>query len=795
VSETVLQVNAFDMELELNMHLNGHLIPENFRARVDGVQYQEGHENCFYHGSVNGHPNSAVSMTACNDDIVALVYLQDETLVIEPLSRHDGLAGPHSHVVYRAQDMKDIPARGCASTHGENTEAHSHHDHEILSLPLHPPARKLLAEVNYVELKMVSDVRETAILGSTAEATTRLLQIINNAQVLYDRLDGYNVILSVVATDAWTSEPSGITTVTTGTDITSYLYSFRDWSNNAGDEGQDNTHLMIGYDLSGGTAGVAFMSSMCGSYSSGVSEDSYTDGINGGYKSSGYDVWTTETVTHELGHNFGASHDSDNNDCPSSGYIMAAVGSINPSATTSNADWSSCSVSYIGNLIQALSGTASDCMANVPNFIVGDAVCGDGIVSEGEDCEPSVSPSICNADCTFTIAGAVCNSGACCDTSTGQLKVAGQPCREAVHQCDIVDRCDGTSAECGVNYFHADGTPCDEAGEGGFCSGGSCKGVDGQCAVKFALYESYGYWSASAYGCVDSDPCGDLLCSTASLQPTCYYLSDYLGNPFQIDEGTPCGTNSVCSSGVCTALPTAEVCPNDCNGQGDCSQSGVCVCYSGYSGEACTAALTTCPLDCAGINREGCVSEDLCGTCLAGYGSYTPEDYTSECELVQQVVDSVEADATLTDPTHIVDNDFYSHWVADFSTGEAVVSLTYATGFPLHYYEIMSANTLPSEDPQDWIVEGSNDGDSWTSIDSQSGIQFSNRHQVLGFLIEGLPASYTTYRFTFTEIRDAVATPSLQIAEVDLYEDLSPLNAVGFLAPSLAAVLVVASLF
>jgi hypothetical protein len=62
----------------------------------------------------------------------------------------------------------------------------------------------------------------------------------------------------------------------------------------------------------------------------------------------------------------GSQHDSSGNTCPSSGYIMAAVGSIIPSQTTSPKTWSTCSESYITTLVQKFAGTVSDCMANTP---------------------------------------------------------------------------------------------------------------------------------------------------------------------------------------------------------------------------------------------------------------------------------------------------------------------------------------------------------------------------------------------------------------------------------------------
>ena len=171
----------------------------------------------------------------------------------------------------------------------------------------------------------------------------------------------------------------------------------------------------------------------------------------------GYLVWATEVFTHELGHNFGCSHDSDGNECDGSAHIMAAYGSINPSATESAKDWSTCSESYIGAKIQGISGTLSDCLINEPTPLT--PVCGDGIVSGDEECDfaASIGGNLCTEACVFK-EGISCTAGECCDINTGDFQPTGYQCRESMHQCDLLDRCDGSSALCPTNEVRPDGT-------------------------------------------------------------------------------------------------------------------------------------------------------------------------------------------------------------------------------------------------------------------------------------------------------------------------------------------------
>ena len=80
--------------------------------------------------------------------------------------------------------------------------------------------------------------------------------------------------------------------------------------------GADAAHLLTKLDMSGGTAGVAYVGTMCRQHAVGVNEDGR------------FSYFTSETITHEMGHNFGASHDSSGNNCDPRGDIMAAISTI-----------------------------------------------------------------------------------------------------------------------------------------------------------------------------------------------------------------------------------------------------------------------------------------------------------------------------------------------------------------------------------------------------------------------------------------------------------------------------------
>ncbi len=78
-------------------------------------------------------------------------------------------------------------------------------------------------------------------------------------------------------------------------------------------------------------------------------------------------------------------------------------------------------------------------------------------------------------------------------------------------------------------------------------------------------------------------------------------------------------------------------------------------------------------------------------------------------------------------------------------------------------YTLTSADDVPVRDPQEWVLEGSADGRTWTALDRQSFAgPFERRFQAKRFAI-ARPGDYRLYRFTFTP-RDAY----FQAAEIAL---------------------------
>jgi len=80
-------------------------------------------------------------------------------------------------------------------------------------------------------------------------------------------------------------------------------------------------------------------------------------------------------------------------------------------------------------------------------------------------------------------------------------------------------------------------------------------------------------------------------------------------------------------------------------------------------------------------------------------------------------------------------------------------------------YGVASANDFPVRDPSAWLLEGSNDGTTWTTLDSRSGQSFASRLQTSSYDCTA-SAPYRRYRLNVTANG---GNRELQLAEIQLF--------------------------
>lgn len=174
-------------------------------------------------------------------------------------------------------------------------------------------------------------------------------------------------------------------------------------------------------------------------------------------------------VAHELGHNFGAEHDS--NECrpsPSKGgaYLMHPYAVMG--FEKNNRFLSNCSRLSIGRVIRK---KATSCFVGVI-----DHICGNGIVEDNEECDGGDvgfghNDPCCDSFCRFT-PGSQCSDrhSRCC--SKCRISPAGIACRPAEEYiCKQASYCDGQGSECPPSPPVGDNESC--VGRG-LCRSGDC---------------------------------------------------------------------------------------------------------------------------------------------------------------------------------------------------------------------------------------------------------------------------------------------------------------------------------
>jgi hypothetical protein len=158
----------------------------------------------------------------------------------------------------------------------------------------------------------------------------------------------------------------------------------------------------------------------------------------------------------------------------------------------------------------------------------------------------------------------------------------------------------------------------------------------------------------------------------------------------------------------------------------------------------------------------------------AGTSGNSPESYGS---LLPTPMVNLAFSGTATDSSHSTggeginafDGDAGSKW---FNNNAAPTGwLQYDFGAnneqTVKRYTLTSANDVPGRDPKDWQFQGSQDGTTWTTLDSQSGQTFANRYQQNTYNI-GNTTAYRYYRLNITANSGDVA---VQLSELGLWGD------------------------
>ncbi|MCG3125559.1 MAG: hypothetical protein CHACPFDD_00383 [Phycisphaerae bacterium] len=256
-----------------------------------------------YRGTVLERPGSIVAASYRDGQLTATILDGDGVVwTIQPLA--DAVAGapPHTHVVYRSEDVLPGPWQ-CGT---QDMPDHASHDHSgdagDGSLALTP--------YKVCDLAVEADFEFYQKNGSSVANTVFDMEnVLNAVETVYER--DVAITYEITRVTVWTTSSDPYTT----SDSSALLGQFRSWWNaNRRDVQRDLAQLMTGRNIDSSVIGIAYLSVVCSSITAGngysVVESRFTTNFNS----------RVALSAHELAHNWSAQHCSG-----SSCHIMCAT--------------------------------------------------------------------------------------------------------------------------------------------------------------------------------------------------------------------------------------------------------------------------------------------------------------------------------------------------------------------------------------------------------------------------------------------------------------------------------------
>ncbi|CAN9508681.1 unnamed protein product [Ophioblennius macclurei] len=621
--DLTIEGEKLTIHLEKNRDLIGKSFTETYYLengkRVTTAPDQE---NCFYHGHVEGEPDSSVSVGICSG-ISGFLRTRRRVYLIEPLEQSaDG-----DHAVYRREHLK--------LDNGSNGTVQLDHDPGPRLAGLFRSrswkSKAAPGPQRFVELFVVVDHAEFKIYGG--ETKSRILGVVNHVDKLYRPL---NIRIILVGLEIWTQEDF----IEVDLDSETTLDNFLSWRQNdlLKRIKHDNAQFVTGRDFDGDTVGLANKFAMCTGNSGGVNQDHHDNPVG-----------LASTIAHEMGHNFGLSHDGANCVCGptySSGNCVMAD-KLRTGNQVFPEFFSGCSIDQLTEFMARAQPACLHRPGSLRTVSTGPR-CGNALLDAGEECDcgtaEECSDPCCDASTCRLTEGSQCAHGLCCENC--QLKASGSVCRRSAGDCDLPEYCSGESPDCPADSFHMNGKPCYNQAQG-FCHNGRCPTREQHCWRLFGPGSRVGLEK-----CFDLNRRGEegancgrtqhglTRCSTANLKCGSIFCEgggesitgkraaytmfgtecrlavddDKSRNIDMVPDGAKCGPDQVCLNHQCVDVAVygkKEDCSKKCSNHGVCNHNKECHCDPGWAPPYCDVQYADTPRGQTGIIAGMCAAVSI----------------------------------------------------------------------------------------------------------------------------------------------------------------------------------------
>ncbi|XP_044515903.1 disintegrin and metalloproteinase domain-containing protein 20-like [Gracilinanus agilis] len=616
----------------VHMRIKKFLLPRHLPVLVDNEhgappeEYPYIQSDCYYHGFLEGIPESMAVLNTCQGGLRGTLHLDDLIYEIEPLHNSPRFEHVLSQLVPQEGEVGQSLFR-CSLTSEEMNEQFSNSEFRngLKTAPLSP----WWPHVHFLKIGIC--VSSSRVATHNKNLTIHIEQMITLIHIVDSIYKQVRIFTILVFLYFW--QYTDKVALTGSSSEIAQRYGL--WKNLViFNSFPHDTSALITGNKAGENGYATFPNSICNGNRAAILLWFQDNRV----------FYYSVILAHYVGHNLGLHHDQIYCRCFRRSHCLMEDHPLFSDSL------SNCSYGQLFNLVTYW----DQCLSRLPNtyddYPYAFNWCGNKKLDFLEQCDcgsvkECLADPCCDMKCHLS-AGSDCAFGTCCNNC--KFSAVGVVCRHAVNNCDLPEFCNGSESSCPLDSYVQDGTPCTS---NAICFKGNCTDRHIQCREMFGhdgvvnaddiCYEELNV-KGDRFGNCGSKPkvtyvytyegqqkkeviyetvpcrkstifCGRLQCEGMKTLPrldkhiTFYELRvkkdkkelvcfgiDYPIRAQQLDagmvwDGSKCTETTMCLNHMC--VPIAQLhfdcTPEKCNYRGVCNNKRNCHCQFGWSPPFC----------------------------------------------------------------------------------------------------------------------------------------------------------------------------------------------------------------